>query len=543
LGVILYEILVGRPPFVGATLHEILNAHLYDDPKLPAVEKPDVPDGLQRVCLKALEKHPSDRYASATAMAEDLRRFARDERVMVRPRIFDNLIGSRVQKHMTEITTWHRERLLTNFEYVSLIRAYRHFTRSGLAAVMEPRMLHLWLLIVYMGGWLILNGAGLWLVISWNDLRSWAKILLGFLPTVITNSLWVIYWRAGRYRAAFMMMVLAVLSLPDATGVFLHETGWFHSISINAASVFTNKPNIGLSELELSYGQWFIISGFSLAWAMLLAYTSSTTTISALAVIFGILSYAILLDLDDLSTLASEHQATFALRCIPAMLACLCVGFVFAKTLKRPRQSSPWFATALVLLIWISQTIAWEGPRQWQLIMSAHTEQVQGALVALCGLCYLWIGAVLRRRLPVDAHEAYSCLLWVAPLSFLGGLGYIASNWPSEWIQIPIFAKSIPLPDLLFLTASITTVLVASRVQVKFYVLAGLLSTAWSVWNIGMRYFKDSKDWRWPIVFLLIGLIVTAVTVLVELRHRHPHVSEDIDDVAERLLKERPPSK
>ncbi len=73
LGAILYDALTGHPPFRGPTL-DILEQVCNNKPESPRNAQLDIPLDLQRVCLKCLEKDPRDRYASAQALADDLRR-------------------------------------------------------------------------------------------------------------------------------------------------------------------------------------------------------------------------------------------------------------------------------------------------------------------------------------------------------------------------------------------------------------------------------------------------------------------------------------
>ena len=76
LGVVLYEMAVGRPPFTGDSPVAVASKHVRDQPVLPRVANPAVPAALEAVIMKAMAKDPADRYASAEELRADLLRFA-----------------------------------------------------------------------------------------------------------------------------------------------------------------------------------------------------------------------------------------------------------------------------------------------------------------------------------------------------------------------------------------------------------------------------------------------------------------------------------
>ena len=75
LGVVMYEMLTGSPPFAGDSSVAIAYKHVQEQPEPIAEKRPGVPEALQAITAKLMNKDPNNRYASAADLQADLQRF------------------------------------------------------------------------------------------------------------------------------------------------------------------------------------------------------------------------------------------------------------------------------------------------------------------------------------------------------------------------------------------------------------------------------------------------------------------------------------
>ena len=85
LGCILYQLITGQTPFTGNDLVGLLRQIRNEEPVRPKKIKSNIHADLETICLKAMEKDPENRYASANDFADDLQRFLDGETILAQP--------------------------------------------------------------------------------------------------------------------------------------------------------------------------------------------------------------------------------------------------------------------------------------------------------------------------------------------------------------------------------------------------------------------------------------------------------------------------
>jgi hypothetical protein len=99
LGATLYEMLAGKPPFDGDSIHAIMVKVVHEEPVPPRKLNPAIHPGLEAICMKTLEKDPRRRYPSALAFAEDLDRWLEGKSVVARPAGIGTKLARGMRRH------------------------------------------------------------------------------------------------------------------------------------------------------------------------------------------------------------------------------------------------------------------------------------------------------------------------------------------------------------------------------------------------------------------------------------------------------------
>ena len=78
LGVVMYEMITGRPPYDGESPVAVAIKHINGGAPMPSTLNPNIPGGLEQIIMKAMAHEPNDRYESATAMLYDMDEFRKE---------------------------------------------------------------------------------------------------------------------------------------------------------------------------------------------------------------------------------------------------------------------------------------------------------------------------------------------------------------------------------------------------------------------------------------------------------------------------------
>lgn len=202
LGIVLYELITGAAPAAEA-------------PELPRRLSPSIDGDLQRICLKALEREPEDRYATAQALVEDLDRYLAGEPVLAQPPTSARLIDRRRAEHMAEIAAWFETGLINENEFEALRRGYGRLDEREDAWILEMRRLSFVNVSLYFGLWLMAAASAIIAVLLDSGLANVPALVAVSVAAAAAVWMGLRLWRRGERRSgiAFLLAFCALLPL------------------------------------------------------------------------------------------------------------------------------------------------------------------------------------------------------------------------------------------------------------------------------------------------------------------------------------------
>jgi serine/threonine-protein kinase len=242
LGVILYEMLTGRPPFQAASQVDTLLLVLEQDPIRPRLLNPKVDPDLELICLKCLQKEPELRYASAADLAADLEKVVNDEAPSVR--VFGVKDVPRLLGLMLRET--HNAVVLENWGVLWMCHSGAVFLQCVLTTAMK------WNGVANPAWYLLLWGGGL---MVWGAIFWWLRKRGG--PVLFIERQIAHVWGGAILATVSVFFVEMLLGLPVlalapmlaviAGMVFIVKAGMFSgSFYVWAAALFVTAIPMAL---------------------------------------------------------------------------------------------------------------------------------------------------------------------------------------------------------------------------------------------------------------------------------------------------------
>ena len=508
LGTIFYELLTGAVPFRASTISEQLRMICDQEAVLPRRIDQTIPGELQNICMKALEKDPADRYASAREMADDLARFLAGEPVLALPSSYSRMMSGKIEQHLRELGGWKQDQILSDHEFDGFRRLYERLIEKEDAWIMEVRRLSLPQVSLYLGAWLLVTGGALIVLFEYLGLSGWRPALVVTAAAAPTAWMGIRCWKDGRLRIAIAYLLAFCLLTPITLLVLEGKAGLFNWLT---------KGNEDL-ELYSKFPAFRKTTNAQLWWALLLSlpvyvWLRRMTRASVFSLVFAVaaalLGLVTLLRLGALEWL-SEDPGRVYLHLIPIGI----VFFVAGLTIERFGYSSDsryFYPIAVAFtIVALSGVAAFHEPyANWLKSFAPVTRGQVEYLFILNAGAYLVLQYVCDKISSPQTRSAAKSFRFVIPGHVMTSLLFLGIAASSRWEGSPddgamrfearLFEITLPVVACAFVLGSVPK-------QMKNFFATGLLFLAIGIIRLQQDLFRDRA--LWPIALVGAGFLL-----------------------------------
>jgi len=500
LGAVLYEVLCQAPPHVGGTPAEIVASVREGHPRLPVEIVPSVPEPLQAIALKALERDPAQRYQSAREMALDLGRYLDGLPVLARPSQYTTALAARVKPHLEQIQDWLRLRLIHPHEATSLARAYRQLDGREDDWIVASRSLSYSQIALYLGAFFLIAGSLFYFVAhrfhqGSGVMQPFFVLALPFVGLNVTAH----YLARREHRAVSVAFYLAgVVLLPLFLLILFYEKGLWVVPPETAGQLFQGG--------EVSNRQLQVTVFVACAWAAWLAVRTRTAALSTVfTLLLALLALAVLTDHGLRQWFLDERYDYFALHLAPLAVAYLGVGLWQERA--RGWFALPLFVAAVLVEVVALELLALDGRAFGYLGFSLQPFQPATvsnvllldtlAAMTLNGLLFYLTGTACERHGPDGMRPAAALLFVISPFAVLEPLGFLAKTGE--------YAKGW---DWVYLVLALSMAVLSHRRQRRGFYYAGVLNSTAALYLIAdHREWFDERWWAMTLVAAGLGVL------------------------------------
>jgi len=495
LGAVLYELLAGAPPFRGGTVPDLLRRIREEDPSLPRRRDPTVPKGLQDICLKALDKDPARRYASAREMADDLRRFLAGEAVLAEPAAYTRLIADKVSEHLRDLESWRRDQVVSSAEYEGIRKRYERLLEREDAWIMEARRLTLPQVSLYLGAWILAVGATLLTFFRYPVMAGAPVVVVGWLAVAPMAWMGVRTWRRGYHRVAIGYLLALCVVLPVAALITLEEAGAFGSVARGGATLeLFHRLDV---EKQATNAQlwWALAAGLPVCW-WLRRFTRAPVFSLVFSSITALWCLTTLLRMGLLEWLDND-PGRFYFHLLPCAALFMAAGFGLERL--GLADDSRYFYPFAVAFTWaaLSGVATFHQPyADWLRATAPWTRgQVEYLFIGNAAI-YFAFDRICERLPSAQVHLVGRAFRFVIPGHVMTSLFLLGLSAHSQYEQ-RVFDWVLPAVACLFVFLSIPR-------QMKNFFASGLVFLAIGLYRLQQDVFPGRGGW--PVLLLATGL-------------------------------------